>query len=157
MPQYANLTLGGQLNGVAWDGLNGGIVALDIAKNTNFSGQTIYLAAQESRGAGGRQSEAVNGNNPYRYNDRPGQAHASKAEGIAGTPPLLFTDGSPFDRTDTAGTVTLNAGTFYGYPGNTGTLADFNYAKGAPGTAGAAALAGATPGGSVWRLITRTL
>ena len=38
VPQYANPTLGGQLNGLAWDGLNGGIVALDVAKNTNFSG-----------------------------------------------------------------------------------------------------------------------
>ncbi|MEO6017648.1 MAG: hypothetical protein ABIP46_10350, partial [Polaromonas sp.] len=68
VPQYANLTLGGQLNGVAWDGFNGGLVALDVAKNTGFGGQTIYLAAQGFRGAGGRQSGAVNGNNPYRYN-----------------------------------------------------------------------------------------
>ena len=136
VPQYDSLTLGGQLNGVAWNGFNGGVIAIDIAKNTNFAGQTIFLAAQGFRGAGGRQSGAVNGNNPYRYNDGPGQAHAGKAEGIAGTPPLLFADGSPFDRTDTAGTVTLNAGTLYGYPGNTGTVADYNYAKGAPGNAG---------------------
>ncbi len=136
VPQYANMTLGGQLNGVTWDGLNGGVVALDVAKNTNFSGRTISMQAQGFRGAGGRPSGAVNGNNPYRYNDGPGQAHAGKAEGIAGTPPLLFTDGSAFDRTDNTGTVTLNTGLMYGYPANTGTQADFNYAKGAPGTAG---------------------
>ena len=135
VPQYANLTLGGQLNGAAWDGRNGGVVAIDTAKNTNFAGQTISLAAQGFRGAGGRPSQ-VNGNNPFRYNDSPGVAHAGKAEGIAGTPPLLFADASPFDRNDSAGTVTLNVGTFYGYPGNTGTVADYNYAKGAPGTAG---------------------
>ena len=45
-PQYANLTLGGQLNG--------GVVALDVAKNTGFGGQTMYLAAQGFRGAGRR-------------------------------------------------------------------------------------------------------
>ncbi|WP_371439313.1 hypothetical protein [Polaromonas sp.] len=142
VPQYASLTLGGQLNGVAWNGLNGGVIALDVAKNTNFAGQTISLAAQGFRGAGGRPSGAVDGNNPYRYNDGPGQAHAGKGEGIAGTPPLLFTDGTPFDRSDTTGTVTLNVGSFYGYPGNTGALANFNYAKAAPGNAG---------GGGVYR------
>lgn len=135
VPQYANLTLGGQLNAAAWDGLNGGVIAVDVAKNTNFSGQTIYAAAQGFRGAGGRPS-AVDGINPFRYNDGPGVAHAGKGEGIAGTPPLLFTDTSPFDRTDDAGTVVLSTGTLYGYPGGTGTVANFNYAKGAPGNAG---------------------
>ena len=135
VPQYANLTLGGQLNTLACDGFNGGVIAVDVAKNTNFSGQTIYAAAQGFRGAGGRQS-TVDGFNPYRYNDGPGVSHAGKGEGVAGTPPLLFTDDSPFDRVDDAGTVTLNAGTQFGYPGGTGTVANFDYAKGAPGNAG---------------------
>ncbi len=136
VPQYANLTLGGQLNALAWNGFNGGLIAVDVTKNTNFAGQTVYVAAQGFRGAGGRASGAVNGINPFRYNDGPGQAHAGKAEGIAGTPPLLFTDATPFDRTDDTGTVTLFVGASYGYPGGTGTVADYNYAKGAPGTAG---------------------
>mgnify|MGYP000851776156 CR=1 FL=1 len=54
VPQYASLTLGGQLNGLAWDGRNGGVVAVDTAKNTNFAGQTIFAGAQGFRGAGGR-------------------------------------------------------------------------------------------------------
>jgi uncharacterized repeat protein (TIGR01451 family) len=136
VPQYGNLTLGGQLNTLAWDGFNGGVIAVDVTKNTNFAGQTVYAAAQGFRGAGGRASGAVDGINPFRYNDGPGQAHAGKAEGVAGTPPLLFTDATPFDRVDDTGTVTLFVGTSYGYPGGTGTVADFNYAKGAPGTAG---------------------
>jgi len=135
VPQYANLMLGGQLNTLAWDGLNGGVIAVDVTKNTNFAGQTIFAAAQGFRGAGGRPS-AVDGINPFRYNDGPGVAHAGKGEGIAGTPPLLFIDLSPFDRDITTGATTLFVGTIYGYPGGTGTLADFNYAKGAPGTAG---------------------
>ncbi|MFC6282076.1 MULTISPECIES: hypothetical protein [Polaromonas] len=135
VPQYSTLTLGGQLNALPWDGRNGGVLAVDTAKNTNFAGQTLFAGAQGFRGGGGRPS-TVNGNNPFRYNDGPGVAHATKAEGLAGTPPLLFTDGSPFDRNDSAGTVTLNVGAFYGYPGNTGTVADYNYAKGAPANAG---------------------
>lgn len=135
VPQYANLTLGGQLNAVAWDGLNGGVIALDVAKTTNFAGQTLFAAAQGFRGAGGRPS-VVDGVNPFRYNDGPGVSHAGKGEGIAGTPPLLFTDTSPFDRTDDAGTVVTNTGTLYGYPGGTGAVANFNFAKGAPGNAG---------------------
>ena len=129
------MTLGGQLNTSAWDGFNGGVIAVDVAKNTNFSGQTIYAAAQGFRGAGGRQS-TVDGFNPYRYDDGPGVSHAGKGEGVAGTPPLLFKDTTPFDRVDDAGTVTLFTGSICGYPGSTGTVADFNDAKGAPGTAG---------------------
>ena len=91
VPQNANLRLGGQLNAAAWDGLNGGLIAVDVAKNTNFAGQIIYAAAQGFRGAGGRAS-VVNGKNPFRDNDTPGVSHAGKAEGIAGTPPFLFTN-----------------------------------------------------------------
>ena len=58
VPQYANLTLGGQLNTLAWDGFNGGVIAVDVAKNTNFSGQTIYAAAQGFWGVGGRQEHS---------------------------------------------------------------------------------------------------
>ena len=135
VPQYANLSLGGQLNALAWDGLNGGVIAVEVTKDTNFSGQTIFAAAQRFRGAGGRPS-AVDGVNPFRYNDGPGVAHAGNGEGIAGTPPLLLTDASPFDRADDAGTVVLNTGSLYGYPGGTGHVPNFNYAKGAPGNAG---------------------
>lgn len=46
-------------------------------------------------------------------------AHAGRGEGIAGTPPLLFTDASAFDRVDDAGTVILFTGSIYGYPGGT--------------------------------------
>jgi len=135
VPQYGNLTLGGTLAGLAWNGTNGGVLALDVAKTLALGGQTIDMSASGFRGAGGRPS-TTNGNNPYRSRDVGGEAHASKAEGIAGTPRWTFTDGSPFDRNDTAGTVVDNTGTAYiGYPG-TGTTADFDYARGAPGNAG---------------------
>ena len=136
VPQYGNFTLGGTLNGLAWDGLNGGVIALDVAKTMDFNGQTIDMGAQGFRGAGGRQSTGA-GSNPYRHPaSSPDVVHAGKAEGIAGSPRLLFTDSSPFDRADTAGTViNISTATYVGYPG-TGTTADFDFSRGAPGNAG---------------------
>ncbi|MGE0497779.1 MAG: hypothetical protein AB7I35_18680 [Ramlibacter sp.] len=137
VPQYGNLTLGGTLTGLAWNGTNGGVLALDVAKTMDFGGQTIDMSARGFRGGGGRPSN-TDGNNPFRARDpnAASQSHASKGEGIAGTPRWTFTDGSPFDRIDTTGTVVDNTGTAYiGYPG-TGTTADFDYARGAPGNAG---------------------
>lgn len=112
------------------------MTAVDVTKNINFAWNTIYAAAQGFRGAGGRASGAVNGNNPYRHNDGPGISPAGKAAGTAGTPPWLFADVTPFDRTDVAGTVAVNTGSIYGYAGGKGTATNFNYAKGAPGNAG---------------------
>lgn len=137
VPQYGNLTLGGALAGLAWNGSNGGVVALDVAKTLNLNGQSINMGAQGFRGGGGRPSN-TDGNNPYRARDASAAAnsHAAKGEGIAGTPRWTFTDGTPFDRADTTGTVVDNTGTAsIGYPG-TGTTADFDYARGAPGNAG---------------------
>ncbi len=134
VPQYGNFTLGGTLAGLAWDGLNGGVIALDVAKTLNFSGQTIDISAKGFRGGGGRESTA-DGINPFRHPASGSVSHASKAEGIAGTPRLLFIDASPFDRTTTTGTVTnFSAQSYVGYPGGTGF--DFDFARGAPGNAG---------------------
>ncbi|MEP6790279.1 MAG: DUF11 domain-containing protein [Ramlibacter sp.] len=137
VPQYGNFTLGGTLSGLAWNGTNGGVIAVDVAKTLNFNGQTIDMGAQGFRGGGGRQS-TTSGNNPFRASDAGsgGPAHASKGEGIAGTPRFTFTDGTPFSRADNTGTVVDNTGTAsIGYPG-TGTTADFDFARGAPGNAG---------------------
>lgn len=137
VPQYGNLTLGGTLAGLAWNGNNGGVIALDVAKTLNLNGQTLDMGAQGFRGGGGRPSN-TDGNNPFRSRDPNATAnsHAAKGEGIAGTPRWTFTDATPFDRVDTTGTVVDNTGTAsIGYPG-TGTTADFDYARGAPGNAG---------------------
>lgn len=136
VPQYGNLTLGGTLQGLAWNGSNGGVATVDVANTLNFAGQAINMAASGFRGGGGRPSN-TDGNNPNRFRDPAAatNSHASKAEGIAGTPRLTFTDNTPFDRIDSAGTVVTNAGAFIGYPG-TGTTADFDFARGAPGNAG---------------------
>lgn len=135
VPQYGNLTLGGTLAGLAWNGTNGGVLALDVAKTLAFNGQTIDMAARGFRGGGGRQS-TVNSNNPQRSREAAGLANASKGEGIAGTPRYLWVDDSPFDRATIVGTyVDSSALGYVGYPG-TGTTADFDFARGAPGNAG---------------------
>jgi uncharacterized repeat protein (TIGR01451 family) len=135
VPQYGNLTLGGQLNALAWDGLNGGVMALDVARTLAFGGNTINAAAMGFRGGGGRESTA-DGDNPYRHREATSVSHAAKAEGIAGTPRYVWTDDSPFDRASIAGTWSdLSAQAYVGYPG-TGTTADFDFARGAPGNAG---------------------
>ncbi len=135
VPQYGNLTLGGTLTGLPWNGTNGGVLALDVAKSLALNGQTIDMAARGFRGGGGRQS-TVNSNNPHRSREADGLANASKGEGIAGTPRYLWVDDSPFDRSTIAGTyVDSSALAYVGYPG-TGTTADFDFARGAPGNAG---------------------
>jgi uncharacterized repeat protein (TIGR01451 family) len=135
VPQYGNLTLGGTLNGLEWNGLNGGVLALDVAKTLNLAGQTVDMSAQGFRGGGGRQS-TTDGNNPNRHREGDSVSHASKGEGIAGTPRYLWRDGTPFDRSTIVGTFFDVSGQPYsGYPG-TGTTADFDFARGGPGNAG---------------------
>lgn len=135
VPQYGNLTLGGTLTGLAWNGTNGGVLALDVAKTLNFAGQTIDMGARGFRGGGGRRSTA-NGNNPNRHREGDSVSHASKGEGIAGTPRYLWEDASPFDRSTIVGTfVDSSALAYSGYPG-TGTTADYDFARGGPGNAG---------------------
>lgn len=135
VPQYGNLTLGGQLNALPWNGDNGGVIALDVARTMDFAGQTLNAAAMGFRGGGGRQS-AADGNNPYRHREGDSVTNASKAEGIAGTPRYVWVDDSPFNRAAIAGTWSdLSALPTTGYPG-TGTTADYDFARGAPGNAG---------------------
>ena len=137
VPQYGNLTLGGNLTALEWNGLNGGVLALDVAKTLDLGGQTFDMAAKGFRGGGGRPI-AANGANPNRYRASDPAAHAAKAEGIAGTPALLFTDVSPFDRNEYSGAVATSVASYVGYPG-TSTIAgqyDFDFARGAPGNAG---------------------
>lgn len=135
VPQYGNLTLGGTLSGLAWDGNNGGVLALDVAKTLNFAGQTLDMSARGFRGGGGRAS-TTNSNNPYRHREGDAVANAAKGEGIAGTPRYVWTDNTPFDRSTIVGTWSdLSALATTGYPG-TGTTADYDFARGAPGNAG---------------------
>ena len=124
VPQYTSATLGA-LTAAAWNGASGGIVALDVQGTLTGGGGSIALSGLGFRG-GGRQilrgiATGVTNTDYVNVSGQGGNAgaHASKAEGIAGTPRFTWT-----------GTTENDAGTaFEGYPGG-------SFARGAPGNAG---------------------
>jgi uncharacterized repeat protein (TIGR01451 family) len=139
IPQYSAVTLGSELTGVAWDGLTGGVIAMDAAGGFNFNGQTINMRGLGFRGGAGQNrpagdsvaANAAGSADPAILNDYRTAAqvaplrHASKGEGIAGTPRIVHVDTNP---ADTAAGVALDLGTL-GYPNG-------DWGKGAPGNAG---------------------
>ncbi len=125
VPQYGNLTLGGTLAATPWNGSTGGVLVLDVAGQTNFSGNTITAAGRGFRGGGGRTQSATNYDSPDYVNLTASDFNAQKGEGIAGTPRFVNVPGTP----DNAATnATVNTGV-EGYPGS-------STSRGAPGNAG---------------------
>jgi uncharacterized repeat protein (TIGR01451 family) len=139
IPQYSAVTLGAALTGVAWDGLSGGVIAMDVAGSFNFNGQTINMQGQGFRGGAGQNRPAGDPLAPTAVGSADGVIvdefrtavtvaplrHASKGEGIAGTPRIVHIDTNPVDAV--AG-VALDLVT-QGYPNG-------DWGKGAPGNAG---------------------
>ena len=120
VPQYANLTVSGTISALPWDGSTGGVVSIDVAGTTTFSGSgQINVDGQGFRGGGGRVLGGGAGANTDIVTLATNNANASKAEGTAGTPRYLV---------DTA-TGTLVDNTQEGYPSG-------SYGRGAPGNAG---------------------
>lgn len=136
VPQYANVTLGGTIVSPEWDGFSGGVVVLDAAFTLDFNNQLIDVDGAGFRGGGGRNRDAADANERFRWDDD--TRHAVKGEGIAGTPRYVSLKRSP-DTGATAGIVDLGA-TWGGYP--TGTARTGDFARGAPGNAGG--------GGAYW-------
>ena len=129
IPQYLNLTLGGTLTATPWNGSIGGIIALDVAGQTSFNGNTIDASARGFRGGGGR----VQTINDYRSLDyvnatNTSDQNAQKGEGTAGTPRFVNMPTTPND----ASTNVTSDLTTVGYPGGTA-------GRGAPGNAGGGA------------------
>ena len=130
IPQYASVTLGGQLDAQAWDGNAGGILAIDVAGTLNLNGKTLNAAATGFRGGAGFKYAGATGttNTDYRTSSAL-TVNATKGEGIAGTPryTLLSLMAAAFDNSTNMAAFT--SGVVNGYPsGDNG--------KGAPGNAG---------------------
>lgn len=132
VPQYSSLTINGALTGTAWNSQTkiGGVLALDVAGATTFSGATagISMTAKGFGGGGGvaLTGPAPAGSTPANYATLSGTAtvgaHGSKGEGMAGTPRFVYN-----------GTSVLNNGvTNEGY-------ATGSYNLGAPANAGGGA------------------
>jgi uncharacterized repeat protein (TIGR01451 family) len=128
VPQYGNLTLGGTLATTPWNGSTGGVLVLDVAGQTNFSGNTITAAGRGFRGGGGRTQGTTNYDSPDYVNVSTAPAtdfNAQKGEGTAGTPRYVNV---PTTVNDAGTNATVDAGTDI-YPGGT-------TSRGAPGNAG---------------------
>jgi uncharacterized repeat protein (TIGR01451 family) len=127
VPQYSSssdpaTSISGVLTAPVWDGLKGGVFAIDVAGTLNFAtAGTIDMTGKGFRGGGGRQLGGDSKNPPLYNSDlvtlSSRSANGSKGEGIAGTPKYLI-DGT-----------LLKTGTTEGYPNG-------SYGRGAPGNAG---------------------
>jgi uncharacterized repeat protein (TIGR01451 family) len=124
IPQYIALTLGGDIAPPAWNGLLGGVLALDVAGPLNFNGKALNASGAGVANTDYRTSADVADN-------------GTKGEGTAGTPRYVNASGTLVDtRSATTGFPTLLASTLAdGYPsGDNG--------RGAPGNAGGGATDG---------------
>lgn len=123
VPQHSALVLGGTVNAPFWDGNSGGVVALDVAGQLNWNGQTVDVSGRGFRGGGAINWGGTNDNStpPDYVATLASDQHAFKGEGLAGTPRWVFS-AETLARVD-------NGGTWGGYAnGDTG--------RGAPGNAG---------------------
>jgi uncharacterized repeat protein (TIGR01451 family) len=127
IPQYGNLTLGGTITALPWNGSVGGIIALDVSGQTNFSGNTIDASGRGFRGGGGRTQATAAGTNLDYVGTSAANAHAQKGEGTAGTPRYVNV---PTTTNDASTNATLDNGA-----GNEN-YAGGSFGRGAPGNAG---------------------
>ena len=124
VPQHAALTLGGTVNAPYWNGNTGGVVVLDVAGNLNWNGQAIDVSGRGFRGGGAVFWDNVTfidtDNPPDWVTTLATMPHATKGEGIAGTPRFVYNQ--------SAGRPDLLAG-WAGYSNG-------DHGRGAPGNAG---------------------
>ena len=98
VPQYYNATMTGTVTAIPWDGISGGIVALDVAGTLNFNGRVIEVSNMGFRGGAGRSVSSASGSFFAIDYRRPNGTRrgGQKGEGIVGTRNSSFgTDGYP--------------------------------------------------------------
>lgn len=137
VPQYPSVTIDGAnpVLPLAWNGLVGGVVAMDVAGRLTFTGTGPHIDASNRGFRGGVQgvnnSASPSGTFGYRSNNT--ADGGSKGEGIAGTPRYVqtsvaggynsgtrFSDAAP-TQLDNGGAMGYNQGNFQrGAPGNAG-------------------------------------
>ncbi|THU30243.1 T9SS type A sorting domain-containing protein [Niastella caeni] len=127
VPVYYNLILNADITAPRWNGATGGVIVMAVMNTLNMNGDTINVSGAGFRGGGGVRLTVGNENNPVFVTASPTNAniiaqtgfHASKGEGIAGTPRLI--------NSNHYGSLVQN--TEEGYPGG-------SFGRGAPGNAG---------------------
>ncbi|MEO7253009.1 MAG: isopeptide-forming domain-containing fimbrial protein, partial [Casimicrobium sp.] len=123
VPQYSSLTLSANVQSPYWNGFTGGVVILDVAGQLNWNGRTIDVLGRGFRGAAGIDQTFTpdTGAFPDYVVPFASDKHASKGEGIAGTPRRYWDQAT--------GAVVDSGATWAGYTAG----AD---GRGAPGNAG---------------------
>jgi hypothetical protein len=94
IPQYSSLKVTGVVSGAAWNSVAkvGGVLALDVAGSTTFTGTTPGLSMTGrgfSGGAGKNYNSAVNSTGLYATTVAAG-GHGTKGEGFGGTPANFY-------------------------------------------------------------------
>ncbi|MVN76587.1 hypothetical protein GO988_09655 [Hymenobacter sp. HMF4947] len=123
IPQYAALTLGGNIAPPAWNGALGGVLALDVAGPLNFATFSLDASGKGFRGGAGRALGGTAGFTATDYRTA-NSSNGSKGEGTAGTPQYVAT----YTASGTVATL-VNTGATNTYPGG-------DAGRGAPGNAG---------------------
>jgi len=136
VPQFENLALTGALKALPWDGNTGAVLALDVRRRLILGDQTLSVAGAGFRGGAALTLLGALGDvSDYRYR-APGIAelaaafgqHASKGEGLAGTPRWVTGEELSVDTRPEADRLSVSDG----YP-------DGSMARGAPANAGGGA------------------
>jgi uncharacterized repeat protein (TIGR01451 family) len=146
IPQYGNVTLGGTVSALAWNGSIGGVLVMDVAGTLTLAGQTLNAAGTGFRGGAGIKylgyaTGTAGANTDYRTPSTLATstvgANGTKGEGTAGTP--RYTAIGTASRVDnTTNTTAFASGVTDGYPnGDNG--------RGAPGNAGGGGTDGQSP------------
>ncbi len=146
VPQYSSLTVSGSIRPERWNGLVGGIVALDVAGAVSFSGAGPHINASGTgfrTGYGERSGATADGDRLFQANADafPGTRDTTKGEGIAGTPRHMWIPVDPLVITSLgASLINPDLNATQGYPGG-------DYGRGAPGNAGGGGISHNSAGG----------
>ncbi len=117
---YNNLIIGADISAPAWNGTSGGVIVIYASGNIDMNGKTISASAAGFRGGGGiGLTGGPGGSNTDFVTASTNAYHASKGEGIAGTPRFINDNYTLLD----------NGPALEGYPGG-------SFSAGAPGNAG---------------------
>ncbi len=120
---HFNIQLGATITTPVWNGSTGGITVISAVNQINFNGQTINASGAGFRGGGGRKLSGAAGTLKTDYYSLSTiNAHASKGEGVAGTPRYITVNNALVD----------NGAANEGYPSG-------SYARGGAGNAGGGA------------------
>lgn len=118
VPQLESLTLDRDGQALPWDGFTGGVLALDVRRELDLNGHTLSVAGAGFRGGPAVSLQGALGRpGDWRYTTPSAQDrevgyghHASKGEGLAGTPTMLTAGGKGYPHGDMGRGAPANAG-----------------------------------------------